>query len=479
MRLYAFLLFALFAIAARAATIPENVSEKKISVVPENTEKAQENVSSEQELIDQSNTINDVDNQLRTKPEDIPVEVILDNVAIKATKQDESDDIVRPVVDLRNPGPPQRQEHETQNPEFYAAEQQIVQMYKQNINDAQNTLQAGLKSVSENVQSMLQNNEQVNLIQQNIQTLRENFVAQINKLNSTIHGYLNADNSNTVSAAEKQIKANVHVAETGLTALKNDFNRGVQALTERLEGFASLRADNENNNPAPAPANPPPAGLPNFTQLITSLQDRFQSGFANFTTTVSQGFGNLFNQTNLATPAASVPAGAQADTPAQPPANNIWSNFQNSMTQSFQSLVTQFQTLMNGGNSNSTPRPASAAQPEEPSKPAETSASPSDDKKPEQTVQPASQAPTIIPDGPIRQILQNNPISQGIANAVHRLQNINNPDKPRETEKEKPSEMEKEKLSEEPAKTDDESKGHPPPVSKYTTITVYMYMILF
>ncbi|KAJ8719854.1 hypothetical protein PYW08_012029 [Mythimna loreyi] len=510
MRLHAFLLVAGAALCAQAATIPVETDAKLIDVVPDNLDKLPENTSSEQELIDQANTIKDVDNTLRTKPEDIPVEVIVENAqpALKADEEDE--EIDRPLPDLRNPGPPQRQEHETQNPEYYASEQQTVALLKQSINEAQNVLRQGFQGITDGIQHIAANNEPIQSLQKNIQALRDSFTAQMVKVNATIQSYLNSESVNIDKPAPQQTKA-IHQVEQGLFKLRNEFNRGVSTLAEGVDLVALLKADSEaqtEGSVAPATDNtsssPPTSG---FTGIVETIQQNVQQMWSNFQTSVTQLVqGNLNQGSNRP------PAGAQSDSqvpPAPPAAStpNIFENIQNqfnnflrpnqtqnqvqiqndqaqnpsqpglilgvfpapqpgqffSGTGPFQQIINNVQNLFQPNRPISQApqgtQPAGAGQPAQtPTTTAEAATKP--ESKPEAQAEPAKpepQATAVTPSGPIRQILQNNPITQSIAGAVQRLQNINNPEKPRE---EQPTEQIK-KLDQD----NDESvsqKGHGP-----------------
>lgn len=494
MRLYAFLLFAVAALHARAATIPASITEKKlIEVIPEELDKSPENISSEQELIDQTNTIKDVENKLRVKLEDIPVKVIVEDAqpALKTDDgKDESQDINRPRPDLRNPGPPQRQEHETQNPEYYATEQQTIFKFKQSLKDTQNILQKEFQGISEGIQNMLRNKVQIPEVQQSIRSLRESFTAQINKLNGTIQNYLQADSSSITQPAVEQIKASFHQIEEGLNTLRHDFNREVENLADGVEVVASLKADNEKpveSNPSSAstvaPTNPsPPPASSNPLQFISDRIQNMVYMFGNMTQNL--GWNNILNPASSTT---AVPEGTQSDTQvpaaAQPgghfnitqifpsqaaPFQQTWNTIQN-LFQGFPNFLNlpmlgaQTPQGTQSAKPSASTQPAPAAEPTsvpQPSKPTETSTKPEAQASPAQPVA-ATQAAAVTPFAPIRQILQNNPISKGIADAVQRLQNLNNPDKPREVEKLEESNTEEEKKQDEDKSVgESKKKGH-------------------
>lgn len=500
MRLYAFLLVAGAAICVRAASIPVAETEKKLmDNIPDNLDKLPE-----QELIDQANTSKDVDNKLRTKPEDIPVEVIVENAqpALKADEQDE--EIIRPVPDLRNPGPPQRQEHETQNPEYYSSEQQTIALFKQSINNARNVLIQGFQGITDGIQHIIATNEPIQSLQKNIQSLRDSFTAEMVKVNATIQSYLSSESVAVDKPAAEETKAGFHQIEQGLFKLRNEFNKGVSTLADGVEVVALLKADSEaqtdsssasSASPSPAPA--PAASAMNITALMQSIANNMQNALSNMSETlnkVSQSwnpFGQNIGQNSGSASNATVPAEAQSDaqvTSAPPATNNpLFQGFHQFSTniQNFtgQFLGTIFQPQGSGGfvqNFNNflngilpINRPAGQApqgtQPAQTgSKPEETATKPetkpeikpepqSEPAKPAAGAETAPQAAAVTPVGPIRQILQNNPITQSIAGAVQRLQNINNPEKPRDGQ---PAEQIK-NLDEEKADTESKKGGGP------------------
>ncbi|CAH0625687.1 unnamed protein product [Chrysodeixis includens] len=476
MRLYAFLLLTAAALHARAASIPDLSAEKKlVDVVPDSLDKAPEVSSSEQELLDQANTIKDVDNKLRTKPEVIPVEVIVEDAqaALKTSENaEDSEEIDRPTPDLRNPGPPQRQEHETQNPEYYVAEQETILNFKKSVSDAQIYLKQGLQGITDGIQKVLENNEPLQTIQQSIKSLREGFTDQLSKINGTVQNYLNSENANVNKPGIEQTKANFHQIEKGLNVFKNEFNNRVKTLADGVEVVASLKAENEKPSesnppaPAPAPAPAPPAatgGQNPVAQYIQSLQNTFGNALNN----VNQVLSNFTQTANWPNPFAqpstttALPAGAQADTaitaPNQPsgPAN-IFQSLQNQFSSFFQPSQTNNQNIaifptpapgqFGSGSGpfvqafqNAQQNIANLFQFRPLTPPAATSAPAISSTAQPQTQAPvassAAQADAVTPAGPVRQLILNNPISQGIAGAVQKVQNLNNPEKPREVER--------------------------------------------
>ncbi|XP_028169750.1 uncharacterized protein LOC114359515 [Ostrinia furnacalis] len=485
MRLHAFFLFVLFVINARAATIhgpavPE--LEKKLPI-PEETNKdviPAENASSEQELIDAANTVQDVENNLRVKAVDsIPVSVIVESDA-NPTDDNEVTPIVRRVVDLKNPGEPQRQEHETQNAVHYDDEQQIVTSVKQTVVDTQNALKQGFQGVTQGIQNWIANSEQLSAIQASIQNLQESFKEQISKLNETIQSFWqNRVGSNQSQAAGNDVpKPEIESVESQLKILEDNFQTGVKALSEGVQVFALLKAENEN------PTSPAPTAPNNlFVQYLQLFQQTISQGFNN----VTHAFQNYVNQSpnntasnpgllqglnngiqNILNPQ---PAGTQSDD-ASTSRPSLWQGIQSSIqnilkptqnqaaqgsngtpnrpiTQAIQNLpfvqgvVNLIQPNKPGAQQPAQAQPAKPADPVQPA--AEGSNVVPVETKPESDVQPAK-APVVEEvkpeqpsnnNGPIQSIIQNNPIVKGISGAVQKLQaSITNPEKPRETEKE-------------------------------------------
>lgn len=449
MRLHALLLVTGAALCVRAASIPVAEIEKKIiEVVPDNIDKLPENTSSEQELIDQANTIKDVNNKLRTKPEDIPVKVFDENAFSPLSDVDVEEEINRPAPDLRNPGPPQRQEHETQNPEYYASEQQKVTLFKQSINEAQNVLRQGFQGITDGIQNIIETNEPILTLQQNIQSLRDSFTAQIVKVNGTIQSFLNTESASIGEPVVEQTKAGFLQIEQGLFKLRNDFNRGVSTLAGGVEVVAALKADSEtpNDSSSPSPASPTPSPVPAspFLQIVQNMATQFQESLKNMTETINkytQGQSwNPFNQPSGTTATPSVPSGAQSDSQVtSAPSNNFFQQIQNQFNGGFNKPAGQGWDFVNNLFSIFQPKPAGQAPQGTPGQPpAQTPSKPEEAKpetnrdKPAAVAETPAPAATVTPAGPIRQILQNNPITQGIAGAVQRIQNLNNPEKPRD-----------------------------------------------
>ncbi|XP_022113222.2 protein piccolo-like [Pieris rapae] len=500
MRLYALLALCVY---ARAATI--SLPDRKIDDL-DNVDL--DNLVSEPELVDQANTVKDIDNSLRNA---IPVKVIQDVKKIDENSNDyipegDSLDVKRAPIDLNNPGSPQRQEHETQNPESYSDAQKAVFAIKQTIEDTQEVFTLGLKGISENFNKLFANNEKLSTIQQNIVNLKSAFNEQVLKLNNTIKSYIKPDK---VEEAESEVKA----VETRLRVLESNFESGVHTLSEGVELLAIMKEEDEAaraeadaaGNPQAASSTQPPVAqnnpvmqfLYNFQQgmanSIANLNNAVQGVFnpnanqgqgqpqqsssqpgGNFVGGLFQGiqlpFGQQGQQNAQAGQAQQKPPGTSADEPAQtgwrPPniiqqVQNQWNNLvnggqnpqqaqqqpsQNPIGQAIQGFVSIFSRPNGNQNQQSTPQSSnqaagnSAGSVEKPSAdvPQGVNVVPVDPvpqqpqpavpiAQPEaaQPVQTAAEQP-----GPIRQLVQNNPIIKGLQTVATR---ITQPDRPRES----------------------------------------------
>lgn len=422
-------------------------------------------------------------NDLRVKPVDIPVEIIEDSrPAIKTNEvADDDEEIKRPSIDLRNPGPPQRQEHETQNADHFPDVQKLSTV-RETILQTQDLLRQGIQGIGDDITNWLSTDEQVNPIQENIQSLRDTFTIQIQKLNEAVKGLAAPQPLRTEKIPEsKQTSPNLKKVEASIHTLENNLDKGMRALSEGVSIVAILRAEDENAAavdpapapvPAPAPAQSAPPSSPVTVsppnvvlQFISNLQSSVSDSIRNMTEALNN-VPAVQNIQNFLNPTASTPAtGVLADSPegtTPRPANNPWSwpfpNIQNifsvqspgqsgtagqppaaapgAIATGFQNLQIAFQNNpivqgITGLVTNNTPKP-------------------NDDKKPETlavtaapsavadnvAAAPSAAAGAAVPAGPIRQILSNNPVVQSIAGTVQRIQSsINNPETPRDTEK--------------------------------------------
>ncbi|XP_045499939.1 20-hydroxyecdysone protein [Colias croceus] len=296
MRLFA--LLATCVLYAHAATI--SAPPKKIDDLDDVD---LDNVVSEPELINPFNSIKDVDNNLRNSL-GIPVKVIeepakkLDeNSNDYVPNNDDSINLKRAPIDLRNPGPPQRQEHETQNPEHYSDAQKAIFAIKQTIDDTQNVFTQGLKGISEGFNKLFANNEQLSTIQQNILTLRSTFSEQVSKLNNTIKSYIKPEK-------EEESAKEINAVQNRLRLLENNFETGVNTLSEGVELLAIIK---EEDDAAAAKAEGDAVAATGTTSAPTSTTQapvgpvlqflyNFQQGILGSLSNVNNAVQNYWNQ---------------------------------------------------------------------------------------------------------------------------------------------------------------------------------------
>jgi hypothetical protein len=459
MRLHVQLFVVLFAVHARAATI-HNPSvpdiEKRLPTV-ENVEKdivpvPIDNVSSEQELIDSANSVKDVENNLRVKTvEKIPVNVIVEEPKVD---DDSEENFKRVEIDLNNPGEPQRQEHETQNPVHHEDEQRIVATFKQAVLETESDLNQGLQGIGQGLQNW--SRDQLTAIQARLETLRENFVDRLDALNKLVQAYLNNRNSeNTVEATQPENKPDIDNVENHLKSLEENFKVGIKALTEGINTAASLKQETPTTTPE-SPSNI-------LTQLLSTFQSTISQGFNNITTIIqnnlpnnnstgilsgfSTGIQNILNPNQ----GSSVPSEAQSDTPTRP---TIWQGIQNFLNPTRNPSAATEQDATNPPNAapnrpivqaiqnlpivqgvvsliQPTTQPQLIKPSEAPSAPEGSNEVPAKESKPEPGKVNEEQTST---NGPIQNIIQNNPIVKGISGAVQKLQSLSNPEKPRDEE---------------------------------------------
>lgn len=462
---------------ACAASLPEPVGAAKLvaDLKPELEGPLDKDAAPEALVLEDASIVKDINNELRVKPEDIPVKVVIED-SRPATNEvaDDDEEIKRPSIDLHNPGPPQHQEHETQNADHFPDAQEKLLTLRETIVQTQDLLRRGIEGVGNDISYWLSTNEQMNTIQQNIQSLRDTFTLQIQKLNEVTKGLVEPHALKAEDISEQaQIQPKVKKVETSIKILEDNFNNGVRALSEGVNIVAILREEDGNAEvaqppppPSPAPAQPEPPGTTSPAGLgvvlsgyLSNFQNLITNSFHNITESVNsslpESVQNFFNPTTLA-------PGVQADTPEGTPPRPIWPNFQLpnvlnnfrppgqgeqtqnqpaapgpllSFIMSVQNATTSF--LQNGFRPGASPASDSSAAGSNvvPQKPA-------DEKQPETPAvtaaasdAAASPAPAA-PLGPIRQILSNSPVVQSLAGTVQRIQSsITNPESPREPEK--------------------------------------------
>ncbi|XP_061717851.1 uncharacterized protein LOC133525569 isoform X1 [Cydia pomonella] len=431
------LVLALAALLAPARSASIATPEKKLGdpikdVLDTEAQKAPE------EPIDQANTIKDIDNQLLKKAEPIPVKVVVEDVA--PVVKDSEDTVKRVEIDLKHPGEPQRQEHETQNPEHYEDDSAPVATIKQMIKDSQEAFNQRFKDVSECIGEWLLDNKPEISLKDSIKDLQETFMENIEKVNSTIQSYWNQDK------ADSEKKVEIKKVQTGLKVLEEKFETGVQDLNNGVRNLAVLKETRDDASTTTA--KPPGIQFPGF---VTNFWTSVTNGFSN----VTNQFQNIIGQGSNATGASGLQSDETSASTSKPTVfqaiqNQIQGIFQGrpqgaqsdeqpaGQTGPFAQVIQNVPLLQNFVNfiqpkpqSNEPSKPTQPAQstniegsnvvPAEPAKPADQQ-----QKKPDEAPAPASQ-------GPIQQIIQRNPIAQSIAGAVQKIQHtINNPEKPRE-----------------------------------------------
>ncbi|CAH0727256.1 unnamed protein product, partial [Brenthis ino] len=478
MRLYTFVALCACALYVRAASIPS--SEKKIDDL-DNVDL--DNVESE--LVDQP-IVQDLDNNLR-KASDIRVKVIEEPVVLDENSndyipnKDESINIKRLEIDLNNPGPPQRQEHETQNPENYGEKEKGVYAIIQKTKEAESVYTKGLKEVSDSLLNINEESDKFPVVLENLKNFNESFSIEIEKLNDTIRSHLESKPAELDGESQKDPK--LKIVESAIQNLKLNFKIVVDTLNEGIELLSIIRDQDEPiksatkalvkeeieavkesaSNSATQPAaqgsgssnwfSSLTAILQNFLPVNNNMNNIFQnfsfpniiSGSGGQSSTAQQPTKPSGAQSDESAPASSAPApGIALWTP-----QGIFHNIIQLISRPSQSVSQQ------PTNSNSTPE-KEGAPPKQPEKESgvqadaipppvsASAASPAPAKaEDQQPVQPAilpqaapEQQAVVTPEqpaqsGPIQQFVQNNPIIKGIQSAVQRLQGSPNSETPR------------------------------------------------
>ncbi|XP_045773450.1 proteoglycan 4-like isoform X2 [Maniola jurtina] len=307
------------------------------------------------------------EDNLRNTNEVIPVKVIEEPVLDENSNDyvppyDTNINIKRVEVDLANPGLPQRQQHETQNPENFSDNDKIIVAIRHTIEQAENVFNEGLKGVSNSFKTFLQANEDLPAIQENIKNLKETFTGQIEKLNETIRTYLKPE---TATSGESVANPKLEIVQARLTFLDDNFRLGLDTLTEGVEVYSIIKEEDkaeaekaielkadvkaepevvpvDPTKPVdkPAPANPAPGNVPPatgpqspLTIFITNWQNTMSNAFTSFSNmfTGNNANGQIPGQAQPSNPIAnlfqgiSLPnifqgqnTGGQAQVPAKP-----------------------------------------------------------------------------------------------------------------------------------------------------------------
>lgn len=264
-----------------------------------------DDVAVKPELTDQV-PIKEVDNNLRKTIADIPVKVVevptvLDeNSNDYVPKDDDSIVVKRFEIDLSDPGQPQRQEHETQNPESHGELEKALFGIKKSAIDAEKAFNEGFKEVSNSFKTLFGVNENLPDVHQKLDSLRQSFSNQIEKLHETIKSNLKSDNT-----SEEKLKT----AESYVENLKKNFDAGIATLTEGVEVLTIIREEDEaiktksvvsetdgaakGDGESPSAGNtggtqaPPTAGIGSF---LTNFQNGISSLFTNFNQAIQNNF---------------------------------------------------------------------------------------------------------------------------------------------------------------------------------------------
>lgn len=435
-----------FAAPLYAATIPDSADLQKIPTTL--TDDIKDPLPANHEII-APEPAKEVENEFRAKPEHIPVEVVVDDVETSVKINEvEDEETKRPAVDLRNPGPPQRQEHETQNPERHPDEILKVSIIKENIEKAQNLLRQSFQDVSDTIQnSLFKTDDRIN-INKNIQNLRETFTSQVQKLNDTIQALVEPAASELVEEQREESQSNYKKIQSRLKVLANNFNGAVDMFFVGVDLVGNLRSSSDEGDAVKEEA-PSQSGTAPATVTPSNPLSLVIGALNNIRDQVTSGFNNI---QNLLTPGGATPPDAvQADTPDQTTSAPGLFGLQQLFTNSFAQFQSQLSNInlfgirpsatvkpvqiasSSASDKPSKPEPEAAADnkpaDEQPvdNKPADAADKPADAPAPAPAAQPAAATPAQ-PDagGPIRQFLSSIPVVQRIQNS------LTNRDTPRE-----------------------------------------------
>ncbi|KAJ2937456.1 hypothetical protein O0L34_g19163 [Tuta absoluta] len=468
MRLHA-LILALAVLGAHAASIPDkkDIEKKLAQVVQEVLDKdgvpiPADNAASAQEIIEGNAEIKDIENNLRKQPVDIPVKVVVEDVKPVLKSEDkkednvvspanESDEIVREEIDLKNPGPPQRTQHDTQNPE---------------------TFMDSLKNVVFK-NSEWKASEQYAQLQKEITTLKESFENKMNELYGNIQEHLNLKPTPAVAVDEKQedaIKVRAVVRQDAGTSPNGESSSTGSGTTGGSTSGSTGSTDSSSGSWGSGP----------FGGFFQNWATSFQQNLQNLNQTVNNYWVNQTANSNSSNACGSNSAGgvfggwgqsnplagfgqqsqqpatgqAQSDEPARPSAGGIWQTIQQNV-----------QNFIGGGNQPPAGAQADAQQPPQPNRPViqafqnviqqagslfnrpgsepqssvPASSAPAQEGSNVVPAQPdAQKQPEPQPSGPIKQMIASNPVAQGIVGAFQNIQNTILPTRSREEVKSVP-----------------------------------------
>ncbi|KAG7301910.1 hypothetical protein JYU34_013329 [Plutella xylostella] len=486
------LLCALSVARALPTALPGDAVQKKLTEVANEVLSQQQpidNTHSEQELVEQVNSVTDIDNSLRiNKVEAIPVKVVTEDA--KPTVKDfgiekgsnddvpkEESAVKRQEVDLSNPGEPQRQEHDSQSPQDATLEQQAVAAFKQGIADTQAALSSGLAGVRAKIHGYVTAGESGASVEQSIAQLRDSFNKQIEDLNETLLGYLVAAQPSEQEApapaaapSSEGVKSIDDIEEEPAQSKGLLFNRG--SVRQEATAVAPAPAPAPGNTDAPSTGSGPWASVVEaYQNMVTNVQQNmanFQTSWQNFVSqngggnntaagpgsiiqSVGSGGQTLIGEQNIVVP------GVNDETATQ--STNLWANLQQSVSGFFRpgqsagapqtaqadtpAASGPFAGIQNlpiyqnvVGFFNRPPASNTQAQPAAPVvAPAATDSAAASNETPASEVKPEAaqkQKPSTVAPGPLQQIVQRLPLVSGVA---QRLQTMSNPEKPRDAER--------------------------------------------
>ncbi|XP_041981658.1 protein app1-like [Aricia agestis] len=350
-----------------------------------------------------------------------PLAPVPDDLQLKRLDENSNDYIPDPnseggqrkvPLDLKNPGPPQRQEHETQNPGHYGGQERALIAIQEKLDRARGIFEEQIRSMSASFDALVHGSDNLPVIHEQVRHLKTSFSSQLDELNDTIQTY--------VQPCGEDLKTSLQPAdepagiESNLKEVQQNFDNGISMISEGLELISILKEEDEAALKMQAKDD---AGTTSTTTLapatVAQTQGFFQNAFNTFSNMMSNSFqnfqnglSNLAGQVQPAAPAAAPPAaaGVQADAPNAPVT-------QRPIAQGIQNVQNFFSNILNRPQT-----PAILQQPNQPSNAVGAQPAPAPASPPQQQASPVPQAqPTAQPQsGPIAQFIQNNPIVQRV-----------------------------------------------------------------
>lgn len=470
--------------------------EAVVKTITEQPDQLAPNNPSEDELIKPSDTIKDIGNELRTqKVDQIPVKVVAEakpilklespetEIANEIPKDDKLEDNKKKpeqsISDVSDFG-----DDDVEDAGSLSSEPGLgLSFLTDALQSAHQSVQITIDSFSQTAKSWINHQSALLPSQEQISQVKSIIDNNISKLNNTIQGYFNPEQAAKLVEQPEESAKHIEVVESDLKNLENNFENEVKGV---LVG-STLRADNSSNSSTNSSGNAP---------LWQNIQSVIQQGFSNISSSMqnlfnqnsngdnstnnlwlqfSQNIGSLFNQQpNPSSGAQSDESGTsrpsifqsiqnifpfrpppfqippntqiiqqngqqpQSDQPQQPNRPIIQAIQNNPIVQGISGVFNR-PPVSSIPTTNPQPAASSPADPtrnqeegsnvvppkpdnSEPAAPQEPSAAQDQNVQPEQ--QPSA--------GPIQQAIKNNPIVQGIAGAVQKIQTaVIKPDEPR------------------------------------------------